>query len=158
VKFTVVASVLIAASSLLATDPVSAQGRPRIKLDTNGDGVVDFSEMQAKHPELTIAEFNKMDTNSDGQLIPDELAAAHMAKRMERIDTDGDGAISLEEMEAHQPPHFDAAERFQQFDSNGDGKLTQDELRAMHEEMRKHMPEFMKPRNGRPAEGEESDQ
>jgi Ca2+-binding EF-hand superfamily protein len=149
---------LIFASSFLAMGPASAQAQPRIKIDTNGDGIVDFNEMQAMHPELTIAEFNKMDTNSDGQLVPDELAAAHMAKRMERIDTDGDGAISLEEMEAHRPPHADAAERFQQFDSNSDGKLSQEELKAMREEMRKHMPEFMKPRNGHPAEVEESDQ
>lgn len=157
-KSTVIASVIFLASSFLVTGTASADGKPRFKIDANGDGVVDFSEMQARHPELTIAEFNKMDANSDGQLIPDELAAAHMAKRMERIDTDGDGAISPAEMEAHRPPHADPAERFQEFDVNSDGKLNQDELKAMHEEMRKHMPGLMKPRNERPAEDEDSAQ
>lgn len=126
-------------------------------IDTNGDEVVDFAELQAVRPEVTLEQFNAMDKNSDGQLVRDELIAAHHDERIKHLDTDGDGAISLEEMEAIRPPHFDPAERFKQFDSDGNGKLTQEELKAMHEEMSKHMPEFMKFRKGPPAADEESD-
>lgn len=128
------------------------------KIDTNGDEVIDFAELQAVRPEVTLEQFNAMDKNSDGQLVRDEMIAAHHDERVKRVDTDGDGAISLEEMEAIRPPHFDPAERFQQFDSDGDGKLTQEELKAMHEEMSKHMRESVKSRNGSPAVDEESDQ
>lgn len=121
------------------------------KIDTNGDEVVDFAELQAVRPDITPGQFNAMDKNSDGQLVRDELMAAHLEERMKRVDTDGDGAISLEEMEASRPPQFDPAERFHQFDSDGDGKLNQQELKAMHEEMSKHMPEFIKNRKGPPA-------
>jgi hypothetical protein len=128
------------------------------KIDTNGDEVVDFAELQAVRPEMTLEHFNAMDKNSDGQLVRDELIAAHRDEWIKHVDSDGDGAISLEEMEAIRPPHLDPAERFNQFDSDGDGKLSQDELRAMHEEMNKHMPEFVKFRKGSPAADEESDQ
>lgn len=35
-------------------------------------------------------------------------------------------------------------ERMKRVDTDGNGKLTQEELRVMHEEMRKHMPELRK--------------
>lgn len=155
-KLTPIGSVLLLAASCLVSAPASAQMPPREKIDSNGDGIVDFSEMQAIHPGLTVDEFNKIDANSDGQLMSDELRAAHMAKFMERLDTDGDGAISREEMESFGPPRFDSSEKFQQFDSNGDGKLGQEEFKAMHEEMRqKH--EAMRKREGRPHPEAESD-
>lgn len=154
-KLTLAGGVLLMAVSLVATAPASAQMPPRAKIDRNNDGVVDFSEMQAVHPELTIEEFNKMDTNSDGQLDSDERHAAHVARLMERIDTDGDGAISPEEMEAFGPPRPDSAGQFQKFDANGDGKLTQEEFRVMNEQMRKQH-EAMRKQAGRPRPKAES--
>ena len=151
--------VLIAVVFCLAVTVAGADPPGRPKMDTNGDGIVDFDEMQAVRADLTIDEFNKMDSNSDGQLVPEELAAAFTARMMKRLDTDGDGAVSLKEMEAFGPPHPDAAdrppgaadrfpdpaERFKQFDADGDGKLSQSEFTAMHEGMRKQFETMRKP-------------
>ena len=148
--------VLCVAIFCVAATTASAGPHGRPKIDANGDGIVDFEEMQAVRPDLTLDEFNKMDTNSDGQLLPEELTAAFTAKMMKRLDTDGDGAVTLEEMEAFGPPHPDAADRFpdpadrfKQFDTDGDGKLNQSEFTAMHEAMRKQF-ETMRKQEGRP--------
>ena len=42
----------------------------------------------------------------------------------QQMDTNGDGAVSVEEHEAM------AAERFSKMDTNGDGKVTKDEMKA----------------------------
>lgn len=144
---------LLAVASL-ALGTLSAQANPghrMHKVDSNGDGVVDFNEMQAVRPELTLEEFNKMDANSDGQLGRDELSEARFARRIKMVDKDGDGAISKDEMEEfHRRPHTG---RFERFDSDGDGKLTQAELKSMHEQMAEHGPAFVKFRHG-PETGE----
>jgi Ca2+-binding EF-hand superfamily protein len=118
-----------------ATAGAEPPSRPRI--DTNADGIVDFQELQAVNPDLTLDEFNRIDTNSDGQLVSEELATAFTAKMMKRLDADGDGAVTREEMENAGPPRRDPAERFQEFDADGDGKLNESEFTAMHEAMRK---------------------
>jgi Ca2+-binding EF-hand superfamily protein len=155
--------VLFIALTCLAATASDADPNRRPKIDANGDGVVDFAEMQAVRPDLTLDEFNKLDTNSDGQVTPDELAAAFTAKMMKRLDTDGDGAVSLKEMEAFGPPHpgfsdrlsgasdqfADPAERFKQFDADGDGKLNKTEFTAMQESMRQQF-ETMRKHDRRP--------
>lgn len=141
-KPTLIRRALLFAAASLAIAPAGAQTHSKHRIDTNGDGVVDFSELQVLHPDLTVEEFNKMDTNSDGQLVREELFAAHFEKRLARADSDGDGALSFEEMEAfHRRPD---AERFSQFDTDGDGKLTREELAAMHKKIRENMPALTK--------------
>ena len=159
-------AMMVAAASLaLASPSAQAQTKHRIeridRIDSNGDGVVDFSEMQAMRPDLTPEEFNKMDTNSDGQLAREEMRAAHSEAHFERriklVDRDGDGAISAEEIEAFHPRHDDPAEHiFKEFDADGDGKLTRQELEAMHEDMAKQGPTFHVSRPAPDAEGDAS--
>jgi Ca2+-binding EF-hand superfamily protein len=50
-----------------------------------------------------------------------------------RLDTDGDGAVSLEELRTVRPETSDA--RFAELDADGDGKLTPQEMRAGREHM-----------------------
>ena len=61
-------------------------------------------------PAMRQANFDKLDQNQDGKLDEEELnahgatAAGSAADTIEEYDTDGDGAISQEEMEMMQSP------------------------------------------------------
>jgi Ca2+-binding EF-hand superfamily protein len=98
-------------------------------LDKDGDGVISREEAQAA-PRLA-KHFDEIDTNKDGFLSKDELAAAKSKLRdaiFARIDSDSDGRISRDE--AARFPRL--ASHFDQIDTNKDGYLTKDELRAAH--------------------------
>lgn len=53
-----------------------AAGWAATELDTNGDGFVTLEEVQAAHPEITPESFQAMDSNADGALDEEEIAAA----------------------------------------------------------------------------------
>lgn len=111
-----------------------AQAAPRVKLDSNGDGVVDRTEA-AKHPRLA-GKFDELDKNKDGKLTKDEMPAHHgrghdkrghgPREAMSRLDTDKDGRISRAEATAGEGK---MASRFDQMDANKDGFID----RADHE-------------------------
>lgn len=61
-----------------------------------------------------------------------------MAKRLKKIDTDGDGKMSRAEFLAH------AEQRFAKMDSDGDGFVTKEEGKAAHKKMRKEHKKFFK--------------
>ena len=65
------------------------------------------------------------------------LAASGSAVAQSKLDSDGDGAISLEEWQAARPQA--SAERFHAMDTNGDGLIGKDELFAGG--FRQHRPE-----------------
>lgn len=78
-------------------------------MDTDKDGFVSADEIQAavlarmsEHAaDMAKMRIERQDTDKDGRLSQTELAAGPMAGRMfARIDANGDGAISREEMEA----------------------------------------------------------
>ncbi len=48
-------------------------------MDADGDGAVSMSEFQTAHPEADTAIFTAVDTNADGVLTEDEVAAAQEA-------------------------------------------------------------------------------
>ncbi|GFE66874.1 hypothetical protein [Litoreibacter roseus] len=65
--------VLIAtAATLFATASFAAVA----DMDTDGDGVVSFTEMLAAYPTLTEDGFAAVDTNSDGVVDDSEITAA----------------------------------------------------------------------------------
>jgi hypothetical protein len=112
----------------------------RIKAaDTDGNGLI--SRDEAKALPMIAKHFDEIDANHDSQVSPEELRAFHQAMsakhgeaRAERfaghfkkMDTDGDGRVSLAEAQANAPR---LAQRFQQIDANGDGFITPDELKA----------------------------
>eukprot|EP00903_Cladosiphon_okamuranus_P021218 g19491.t1 len=78
-------------------------------------------------------DFAQVDTDGDGKITPEELQA-HSAARFAQADTDGDGTLSVEEMvarmEARQAERLQrGAERMiERMDKNDDGVLSADEM------------------------------
>lgn len=84
-------------------------------------------------PMMDRPDFSELDTNSDGVLSPEELAAPHAA-RFAQADGNGDGMLSAEEMAAHaetmrQQRAIRGAERMiERMDANDDGQLSVEEM------------------------------
>jgi Ca2+-binding EF-hand superfamily protein len=97
-------------------------------LDTNGDGVITQTEINA----IGAGRFAESDANGDGYLDADELKA-QMGERMglaikhmiERADTNGDGKLSADEVKSPQ-----AGKLFEHVDADGNGEITQEEWDA----------------------------
>lgn len=111
------------------------------QIDLDGDGSVTLEELQGARE----ARFAQADTNADGTLDRDELlsraearAAAGVDRMLERLDADGDGVLSQEEMaEARtgrgRGPNPERI--FSRMDADGDGVVTQAEFDAAAERM-----------------------
>lgn len=87
--------------------------------------------------------FAERDADGDGKLTGDEISQ-RMRDRLDVIDTDQDGAISLEEMQAGMQGRrrgggFDPDQMFARRDEDGDGKLTGDEI---SQRMRENLSDF----------------
>jgi Ca2+-binding EF-hand superfamily protein len=97
--------------------------------DTDGDGRISREEFM----QLSEERFTRLDVNADGYLSQDELLGMRRSMRggrpdgemLRSLDTDGDGALSLAELQVRRPDM--TAERFNEIDRNGDGLLTPDE-------------------------------
>lgn len=136
-----------AATGKTATDRAGIERhreRPMLKLDANGDGVIDRAEA-AVHPRLA-EKFDQLDRNGDGKLERGEFRRGHGERggsnhkghqrqggfaRVIALDTDGDGRIS--KLEAASSP---LAARFARIDRNHDGYLVRSELQAEREQRR----------------------
>lgn len=104
-------------------------------MDADGDGRVTAEELSA----FRAAEVAALDADGDGYVSADEMVARDLgqmrarmaeraARRIERLDTDGDGKLALGELP--QPP----MERlFAALDADGDGAVTQAEIDAAAE-------------------------
>ena len=118
-------------------------GFERLKqADTDGNGLI--SKEEAKALPRILKHFDEIDANHDGQLSPDELRAFHetmraqhaqmqeqrFAEHWKKLDTDGDGRVSLAEAQANAPR---LAEHFAQIDTNGDGFISPEEMKAAHQ-------------------------
>ena len=140
-------SVAIAQASAAAyaqtETPAAGDGKPRMQLDANKDGVIDRAEA-AKAPKLA-EKFDQFDKNKDGKLSADEGPQMHGMRhrgdrhggkrgemrgghdRMMAADTDKDGRISRAEAEAAQAR---AGDRFEKMDVNRDGYLDRADMQA----------------------------
>jgi len=106
--------------------------------DTDADGAISLPELQAVRPDVTGERFQELDASGDGLLTSDELRGARWRldgrdrRQFEDIDTDGDSAISLPELQVASTERTE--ERFNRMDVNNDGLITMDEGR----ELRRH--------------------
>ena len=105
------------------------------RLDKDGDGAVAKSELAQRATEAgaaaggKILEFLKsVDADGDGKIT--EAEAGERWARLQRLDKNGDGAVSLKD-ELGRPeggtPGSSPGEFFARMDKNGDDKLTEDE-------------------------------
>ncbi len=97
------------------------------RFDANQNGRLEVSELPARMQER----FGSADTNRDGVIAPEEMQAQFAARRaamQAQMDTDHDGTVSPEEHQAARAAR--GAARFARLDQNGDGAITAAEVGA----------------------------
>ena len=119
------------------------------KADTSGDGFVSLDELKAAHSARIEEHFSRMDSNADGLLSEEEIKAAHETRRgghdgmrkgkhhgkrspeemLERLDADGNGSVSLDELEGKR--FSPDAATFRAADSDSSGGLDANELHTI---------------------------
>ncbi|QFT59713.1 EF hand [Sulfitobacter sp. THAF37] len=62
--------------------PAYAMATGVAEMDTNGDGLLSVTEVQAVYPDITAEQFSAMDLNADGALDKAELVSAQEAGMM----------------------------------------------------------------------------
>jgi hypothetical protein len=78
--------------------------------------------------------FQKLDTDGSGTVSLEEVRASQ-DRRFARLDTDGDGIISRQEYQAKADKYFKA------FDLDGNGEVTEEELAKAKENWKKKKSE-----------------
>jgi Ca2+-binding EF-hand superfamily protein len=108
------------------------------QLDADKDGKVTEAEIEASR----TARVTAADSNGDGLMSADELAAMQLAEMSERakaratemiarMDSDGDGLLSAAEMAAGPGQ----GKMFDRIDADGDGAITREEADAAAKKM-----------------------
>ena len=123
------------ATLTFAQAPQAGGAKParHVKIDTNGDGVIDRSEAAA-NPRMA-GRFNTLDANKDGRITAEERPQRGMrdgksggqrGERMAQLDANKDGRFSREEVAGTQR----VMQNFGAIDVNADGALTREEMHA----------------------------
>jgi len=123
-------------------------------IDVNGDGVITVTEMKnainqwgndvkvkADHENL-LKLMKVADVNGDGQLSYEELLMTCVQRKLNnkeerlweafrKFDLDGDGKITIDEIEKVLGPNSGAKELIAEVDKNGDGSVDYDEFVSM---------------------------
>ncbi|MDM7933397.1 EF-hand domain-containing protein [Tabrizicola sp.] len=119
-------------------------------IDTDSDGKLTEAELEAHR----TAMFTAFDANGDGLLDAEELAARQLARFSETLaertarmienrDNNGDGSLSLAEMDAGP-----GQRGFARIDTDNDGAISKAEAQEAGERMGKRMGEQRKHRKG----------
>ncbi|QNQ07605.1 EF-hand domain-containing protein [Sphingomonas alpina] len=118
-----------AAAPMTKAAYLAKAGERFARMDANGDGKISADEMQAMR-DARGARRGPMGGQPDAA-TPNAPGAAtgglrsdHRAKMLQRIDTDGDGRISRDEMRVRDD------KRFAKLDANSDGFIDQGEMEA----------------------------
>lgn len=103
-----------------------------------------FAVAQGKGGYGNRPSFEEVDTNGDGKITRDEMQA-RAAARFGEADSDGDGAISREEMMARAMARVEARvdRKMDWMDADDDGKVTQAEMQQMRGKRMGRMIEWM---------------
>ncbi|MEP7004494.1 MAG: hypothetical protein ABI810_00825 [Sphingomonas bacterium] len=123
------AGTMLGGAAIAGQDAPQGRGGGMMRADTNGDGTISRAEFTAQ----AEARFARMDKNGDGFITADEMSGRSgrgLGGGLMSADTDQDGKISRAEFMAQ------STERFAKLDTNGDGKISGDEMKAMMERMR----------------------
>ena len=127
------------AGTAFAGDPPKSDAPHGMRADTDGDGRVSRAEATASGAERSGEWFDKLDLNKDGYITQDEMKQARdtrhqnhgdmkekMEARFKEADANGDGQLSLDEVQAKMPR---LADRFTTLDTDKNGLLSKDELK-----------------------------
>lgn len=134
--------VLAVAPAMTAAAQPGGERLERLRAaDTDGDGRVSFEEFMAAFPNATRKMFDRLDTNKDGFLCPQDFRGGvarerarpmqnrqRMLKLLREADVNGDGKVTYEEIIAVRPDF--PRETFDRLDRNGDGVLSRADLLA----------------------------
>ena len=137
--------------------PTAAQTAPAARGDANGDGVLSRDEAMAQ----ADARFDRLDTNKDGKLTPDEMPSHRPMGGADAAPPPpppadgasppppagpggrGFGGRMFARLDTNGDGVIDreeyralAAQRFDRMDTNKDGKVTAEERQAMRQAMR----------------------
>lgn len=136
-----------AAGAAIAASPATSKPAPprmdAMRLDANGDGVIDRQEA-ASQPRLA-ERFDALDKNKDGKLARDEMPAPRHGMRHGQGHRDGgmhrgrDGGFMMRGMDADNDGRISAAEyraHFDRLDVNKDGFIDQADRQARAEQRR----------------------
>ncbi|MCG8442257.1 MAG: hypothetical protein MI723_10660 [Caulobacterales bacterium] len=97
--------------------------------DLDGDGAVTGAELA----EARARQFDRLDTDGDGRVLladlPDRDTGGRFSRGADRLDPDGDGVIEREAFVGDEPPFM------KRMDSDGDGRITLEEVQAMESRM-----------------------
>lgn len=115
------------------SQPVAVLAR---KADADSDGKVTFEELSRVAPNLTRERFEELDKNRDGVLSEADRGqsekdarqgASQAARKALESDSDGDGKVTFEELNAAKPGY--PRETFDRLDRNKDGVLSAEDAR-----------------------------
>lgn len=111
-------------------------------LDLNSDGTLDSREIQSASLSL-----RKLDTNKDFKLTPDELGGrggrgGDMSQRMLEMDKNKDGKLTAGEVPERMQPFIE------RMDTNGDGAVDKAEMEEFQKEMRRRFEQGGGPDRG----------
>lgn len=121
-------------------------------IDADGDGTVTADELQAARPMAGMrggerdgmrhmggrdgGHFRAGGRHGMGEEVTPEMREARAQAMVARMDADGDGLLSVEELSAEPSP-----ERiFGMLDTDGDGAISQEEFEAAREKFGQRMP------------------
>lgn len=125
-------------SALLMVAAVSFSGTAYAQPASPPDPFGDATVTKADAEKTAVARFDALDTNKDGNLSADEIAAAPGGRGLARADMNGDGSVTKAEFAAWQ------GRRFDMMDGNHDGQLT----KAERDDFRQKMMARMRDRSG----------